>query len=130
MCLGRRQTADEFGQQVSAQGPAGAEVAEDPGHVRHSGEHRAAPADGLGKVQRLAVDGKADVAEHAEVEAGGADDNVGVEHLARLQPDAAFGEGFDLVRDHRGLAFADALEQVGVGRARRRCAVARADSAG
>ena len=73
------QPADEVGDEVGPQRPARAEVAEHPGHVGHAGEHHAAVGDGVGEVERLAVDGEVDVAEHAEVEAGGGDDDVGVE---------------------------------------------------
>jgi len=45
-----------------------------------------------------------DVAEHVEVEAGGSDDDVGVELLAGFGADAGFVERFDFVGDDGGLA--------------------------
>ena len=108
------QPADEVGDQVDAQRPAGAEIAEHPDHVGHAGEHHAAIGDGVGEVERLAVDREVDVAQHAEVEAGRGDDDVGLELLAGLQQDALLGEAVDLVGDDGGLAGLDALEQVAV----------------
>ena len=59
--------------------------------------------------------GEVDVAQHIQIEAGGGDDDVGLELLAGLQANAVLGEALDLVGDHRGLAGTDALEQVAVG---------------
>ena len=109
------QPADEVADHVGAQGPAGAEIAEHPGHVGHAGEHRAQVTDRLGKIDRLAIDVELDVAHDVQVEAGGRDDDVGLQFLARFEQDAFFGEAVDLVGDHRGLARADALEQVAIG---------------
>ena len=63
------QPAHEIGDQISPQGPAGSEVAEDPRHVGHAGEHHAAVGDRVGEDERFAVDGEVDVAEHIEIEA-------------------------------------------------------------
>ena len=112
MWLSSRQTKSAT--RSDAQRPAGAEIAEHPDHVGHAGEHHAAIGDGLGEIQRLAVDDEVDVAQDVQVEAGGGDDDVGLELLAGLQQDARFGEAVDLVGDHRGLAGRDALEQVAV----------------
>ena len=111
----RQQAADEIRHQIGAQRPAGAEIAEHPDQVRHAGEHHAAIGDGIGEIQRLAVDRKRDVAEHAEIEPGRGDDDVGLELVAGFQENALFGEAVDLVGDDRGLAALDALEQVGIG---------------
>lgn len=53
-----------------------------PGEVRNAGEHGAAVGDRLGPVDRLAVNGESNVAHDGKVEAGGRDDNVGLEGLA------------------------------------------------
>ena len=78
------QPADEVGDQIGAQGPARAEIPEHPRHVGHAGEHHAAIGHRLGEHQRLAVDGEVDIAEDAEMEAGGGDDDVGIELLRRI----------------------------------------------
>ena len=109
------QAAHEVGDQVGTERPACPEVSEHPHHVRHAGEHHAAVGDRIGEVERFAVDGEVDVAQHVEIEAGGGDDDVGLEVLAGLQADSGFGEPFDLVGDHRGATGTDALEQVAVG---------------
>src|SRR5690606_14402802 len=100
--------------QVGAQGPAGAEVAEDPGHVRYAGEQDAAPGDRFIECERPPVDRELDVAEDIEVEAGGGDDHIGREVLARGEPDALGVEGLDVVGYDRGGARGDRPEQVGV----------------
>ena len=46
-------------------------------------EHRALVDDAFGQLDRLAVDVELDAAEREQVEAGGGDDDVGVELLAR-----------------------------------------------
>ena len=66
------------------------------------------------EIERLAVDREGDVAQRIEMEARGRDDDVRLELLARLQANARSGEAVDLVGHHRGLARADALEQVAV----------------
>ena len=82
------QPTDEIGNQVGPQGPAGPEVAEHPGQVGHAGEHHSPVGDRVGEVQRLAVDDEVDVAQHADVEARGRNDDVGVELLAGFEQDA------------------------------------------
>ena len=67
------------------------------------------------KHQRLAVDGEVDVAEHVQVEAGGGDDDVGVE----LPAGFAAGCRFSVKRSissvtTEALPDANALEQVAV----------------
>ena len=108
------QAAHEVGDQVRAERPARPEIAEHPHHVGHAGEHHAAIGDRVGEIERLAVDGEIDVAQHVEIEAGGGDDDVGLELLAGLQANAGLGEALDLVGDHRGLAGPDALEEIAV----------------
>ena len=56
------EAADEVGDEIGAQRPAGTEIAEHPGHVRNPGEHHAAIGDGVGEIQRLAVDLERDIA--------------------------------------------------------------------
>ncbi len=109
------QAADEVGEEVGAEGPAGAEIAKDPEHVRDAREHHAAIGDGIGEVQGLAVDFELDVAHNAEVEAGGGDDDVGLKFFPRLEQNAARREAVDFVGDHRGFARGDALEDVAIG---------------
>src|SRR5262247_3244101 len=76
------QPADEVGYQVAAQSPARPEVAEYPGKVGHAGEHHAPVSDGIGKYQRLAINDEVDIAEHADIETGRRNDDVGSELLA------------------------------------------------
>src|SRR5258708_1181647 len=109
------QLADEVGDQVDAQRPAGAEIAEHPDQIRHAGEHHAAIGHGIGEIQLLAVDREFDVAVGREVEAGRGDDDVGFQLVAGFQQNALLGEAVDLVGDDRGLAGLDALEQVAIG---------------
>ena len=111
-----QQPADEVGQQVGAQRPAGAEVAEDPGHVRHAAEHRAAPADGArqspaaGRRPRSAMSPSTLRLKPVALTTTSASSNS--PDVSRMPPSV---EALDLIGHHRGLAFADALEQVGVG---------------
>ena len=73
---------DELADQVGAHGPGRAKVAEDIGHVGHVREHDATVRPALRVVERLAVDREVDVAQHIHVEAGGGDDDVGVQMVA------------------------------------------------
>ena len=106
----RQQAADEVCDQIGAQCPARAEIAEHPGHVRHAGEHHAAIGDGTSKIERLAVDGKGDITEDAKVEAGRSDDDIGVQRLTGFQEKAVFSETIDLVGENGCLAALDAME--------------------
>ncbi len=111
----REEAADEIGQEIGAQRPARPEVAEDPEHVRDAREHHPAVGHGLREVERLPVDLEADIAQDAEVEAGGRDDDVRLKFPARFQADAVLRECLDLVGDDRRLARFDALEDVAIG---------------
>src|SRR5204863_469456 len=91
-----QQPAHEIRDEIRAQGPARAEIAEYPSHIRHTGEHHAAIGDGIGEDERLTVDREGDVAERAEVKPGGGDNDVGLEALAALQLNAALGEALDV----------------------------------
>jgi hypothetical protein len=62
----------------------------------------------------LLVDAEGDVAEGAEVEPGGRDDDVRLEDLAGGQPDPRLGELLDRVGGHRRLALPVRGEQVAV----------------
>ena len=110
----RQQAAYEIRQEVGAQRPTGTEVSEHPEQVRHAGEHHASVVDGFGEVERLAVDRKVDVSQHAHVETGGGYDDIGLKFLAGLQQDAMFREPFDLVGDDRRFARSDTVEEVAV----------------
>ena len=112
------QATDELARDVGPQRPTGSEVAEDPGHVGHAGEHQPPVRDGLGQIERLPVDGEVDVAQHAQVEAGGRDHHVGIDPAPRSKHDAVFVERLDVIGDHGGLARGDASEQVPVGHER------------
>jgi hypothetical protein len=109
-----QEAADEVGHQVGSQRPAGAEIAEHPDEVRHAGEHHPAIGDGVGEIERPAIDHEVDVAVGAQLEAGRRDDDVGLQRLAGGQEDPGRGEPLDLARHHRGLAGADGLEEVPV----------------
>src|SRR5882757_3445457 len=109
----RQHAAHEVCDQIRAQCPARAEIAEYPGHVRHAREHHAAIGDGVGEIERPAVDSEGDVAEDAEVEAGRGDDDVGFKRLSGFQENSCFDETVDLVGDDGGLAALDAVEQIG-----------------
>src|SRR5215510_16597743 len=105
MCLSSLQTksATRFG----AQGPAGPEIPEHPGKVGDAREHHPPVGDRIGKSQLLAVDGKVDVAEHADIEARRGNDDLGVELLSAFEQDALGLEPFDLAGYHRCLAAGD-----------------------
>ena len=110
----REEAADEIGQEIGAQRPAGAKIAEHPEHVRHAGEHHAAVGNGVCEDERLAVDLEGDVPEHVEIEAGGGDDDVRFELSAGFQQDALRRECVDFVSDNGRLAGADAAKDVAV----------------
>ena len=63
----------------------------------------------------LAVDDEVDVAQHAEVEAGRGDDDVGGDAIAGFQDNARPGETLDLIGYDGDLAGLDALEEVAAG---------------
>ena len=62
-----------------------------------------------------AVDRELHAAERQQVQAGGGDDEVGLELVARPQPQPLLGERLDLVGDDRRSALRQRLEQVAVG---------------
>ncbi len=64
---------------------------------------------------RLAIDADGDFARDRELEAGGGNDHVGVEMLARFELDAGLVEAFDMIGDDRGLARLHRFEKVGIG---------------
>ena len=99
---------------VGLQRPRGVGVADDPGQVRNVLQQRALVGHELAEAARLAVDTHLDAAEDLELQAGGGDDDIGLQLLAGFEPDATLGESVDLVGDDRGLAGADGLEQVAV----------------
>src|SRR5262249_20641776 len=72
-------------------------------------------SDGIGKYQRLAIDDEVDIAEHADIEPGRRNNDVGSELLSGLQQDTRRIESLDFIGHHRCLAIGDALEQVGLG---------------
>src|SRR6202034_4942562 len=88
---------------------------EDVGEVRQTGEHDAPIGDGLGEVDRLAVDREHDIPQDAHVEAGRGDDDVGVQHLAGDQADPGLREGVDLIRHDGDLSLPYADEEVSLG---------------
>jgi len=109
------EAADEVGDEVGAERPGRTDVAEDPGEVGDAGEHHAAVGDGVAEGEGLAVDGDGDVAQDAEVEAGGGDDDVGLEDLAGLEFDALGEEAGDVAGFDGGVAGFDLGEEIGVG---------------
>ena len=62
--------------------PACPEVAKYPGHVGYAREQDAPVGLAVGKVQRLAIDGKVDIIRGAYIEAGGGDDDIGFQLLS------------------------------------------------
>ena len=108
------QPAHEVGDEIDAERPACAEIAEHPDQVGHAGEHHAAIGDGIAEHQRLPVDDDIDIAEHAEMKAGRRDDDVGGERLAGFEQDAGPGEAVDLVGHHGRLARLDAVKQIAI----------------
>ena len=105
------QAADIFAGQVAFQRPRRVGVTERRCEVRHVGIHHALVVQGARKIDRAAVDADLEAAEHLQIEAGGGDDDVGLEFAAVLQPDACCGEGVDLAGDHRGALFPDRLNR-------------------
>ena len=110
----REQTTDQIADHVGAQGPACPEIAEDPGHIGHATEHHATPSNGLGKIQRLAINAEVDVAQHIEIEACSRHDHVSIELRTRFQLQACGIEGLDLVGHHRCLTLAHALKKIAI----------------
>ncbi|CAB4728548.1 unannotated protein [freshwater metagenome] len=108
-------SAGEVPEEVCTQRPARTEVPEHPEEVRDAGEHHPAVGHGLGKVHGLVVHAERDIPEHAEVETGCGDDDVGLELAAGLGEDALLGKPIDLVGHHLGLAGLDPLKKVTVG---------------
>ena len=108
------QTADIVGDHVGAQGPGRADVAECPGEVGQVGNHDAAIGEGIRQVDVAAVHVEVDVAEARQLNAGGDDDDVGLQDVAGRQLDAVRHEALDGVGDHRRLARADRREKVAV----------------
>src|SRR3546814_10749919 len=69
----------------------------------------------LVRIDEGAVDAYRNLACDGRLEAGGGDDDVGVEMLARLELDAALVETLDMVGDDRRLARLHRFEEIGVG---------------
>ena len=109
------QAADIFADQIGPQRPGGIGVAEDGCEIGHVTEHDALVGQRTGHIDRSVVDDDLEPCDELQVQAGGADHQIGIELLARFQPDSGFIEGIDMLGDHRGLARADRLEQVAVG---------------
>ena len=65
-----------------------------------------------GDVDALAVDVHLDPAERLQLQAGGGDDDVRLQLLARCQPDARFRERLDAVGHDRRLPLPDRPKQV------------------
>ena len=110
-----QQLAEVLAQRADLQRPRRVGVAEHEREVRHARQHHALVRDPVRQVHRLAVDVERDPAERLQVQSCRGHDDVGLEHLTGLELDALLGEPDDSVGDHRGLAVADGLEQVGVG---------------
>ena len=97
------QPADVLAGQVALQRPRGVGVAERRGQVRHAVVHHALVGQRLAEVDRRAVDGELrSRPAPRSCRPGGGDDDVGVQLLAGLQPDAGLGERLDRVGDDRG----------------------------
>ena len=107
--------ADVLGGQVGAQGPGGVDIAEDAGEIGHAGVHHALVVQGVREVDRLTIDLELDAAEHLKGQAGGGDQDVGVDVPARFELHAVGRDAGDAIGDHLGPAPVDGLEQVGVG---------------
>ena len=92
-------------------------------HINHPLLHQRRKANGraaiIGEYQKrttirheTAMQG--DAVHRLEFQAGGRDDDVSLDLGTGLQPKARPGEGLDLVRDHRGLAGLQRLEEVAI----------------
>ena len=86
------QPADVLAGQVALERPRGVRVAEREGQVRHAAEHHALVGHRLGELDVAAVDGELHAAERQQVEAGGGDDQVGLELGAGRELEARLGE--------------------------------------
>ena len=87
----REHAADEIGDEIGPERPAGTQISERPNHVRNTGVHHTAVGDGVGKIERRAIDLEGDVTERAEMKAGRGDDNAG-QVLCRPESIAAVTE--------------------------------------
>ena len=79
------QAADVVAGEVALQRPRGVGVAERDRQVGHAAEHHALVAHRLGDLDLAAVDGDLHAAERQQVQAGGGDDQVGLELGAGLE---------------------------------------------
>nr|POE48055.1 hypothetical protein CFP56_01383 [Quercus suber] len=111
-----QESGDELGGGVGAEGPGGVGVADDDGRVRDALDHGALPDVLVGHAHGLAVDGDVGTTEQADAEAGGGDDDVGVEDLGGvLEDDALLGDLLDVSGDDFGVLTADGLVEVAAG---------------
>lgn len=102
-------------QQADLQRPRRVGVADGKGKVRHTGQHHSLVGQCFAQHHRLPILAQGHSPKELDVESGGRDDDVGLDFLARLEKDARFGEGLDLVGHHGRLARTEAFEQVTVG---------------
>ncbi len=111
------QTANVFAGQVALQGPRGVRVSHRGRQVRHAFVHHALVGQDLRPVDARAVDAHlSSPPSTCNAEPGRSDDQIGLERTARrLQPQAGFREGVDLVGDDFGAPAANGPEQITVG---------------
>ena len=100
--------------QVGLQRPRGVDVAEGRHEVRDVGIGEAPVGPGPGEVDSISVDHEVHLAEGDQVQAGGSNDQVGLEFLAGLEPDSRLSERVDVVGDHRCISRPDRPVEVAI----------------
>ena len=90
----------EIADQIHTHGPAGAQITKHEGHIGHTGIHQAAVGIGAAKIYRLPVYIKRDVTHHTQVEAGGGNDDIGLQQFTGGGEYTLVGKTVDMISDH------------------------------
>ncbi len=111
----RQQFCRGPGGDVGAQRPGCLRVAHTPEQVGHVVEHVRLVDEAVAGIDLDAVQADRGAAERLQLQAGGGDDDVGIEVLTGFECDTGGVEMVDVVGDHVGAAVGDRGVQVGVG---------------
>ena len=99
-----QQTTDPGRNQIRAQRPGCVDIPEGVHHVGNVGTHHALVGPLVGKVDRLAVEGKFSAAKQDQFQARGTDNDVGVEMRTGYQLHTVFRDLLNVIGHYRGLA--------------------------
>lgn len=116
-CLGKlcNDAAGQLCSGVGTQSPACIDVAECKHQIGDTLEHGALPDVAVCNCDGLAIYGQGRLAQQRKPQAGGSDDDVWPELLARVQLDRIFRDTLNRGRLDAALAASNGLEKVGVG---------------